>query len=69
MDAKKCDRCGKFYTRETGEKYGVIFKGKRDDYGMLGGKSDGDLYDLCNDCMTDFERWIKNEDTETAADA
>lgn len=62
MDAKKCDRCGKFYTRKDGEKYGVILRGRRDDYGMLGGRTDSerDLYDICNSCMEDFERWIGN---------
>lgn len=68
MDAKKCDRCRKFYTRNKDEKYGVILKSKRDEYGMFG-RNEGELYDLCHECMEDFERWLENENTETAADA
>lgn len=68
MNAKKCDRCGKFYVREKDEKYGMILKSKRDEYGMIG-RNEGEIYDLCTECMTDFERWLENENTETAADA
>lgn len=54
MMIKKCDRCGCCYSPyDLTLKDGTIEKysaGLRTDY-----------YDLCPECIKEFERWIKNE--------
>ena len=59
MDAKKCDRCGKFFEKQddNGE-----YKGGRVilcSYGSFSLREEADIsIDVCPECRTDFERWI-----------
>ena len=66
MRAKKCDRCGKLYEHYDGvkefkntEKSNALFLIDRDlDNKYWGRKS----CDLCLDCMTKLESFLKNEE-------
>ena len=63
-DAKKCDRCGKFYFLKD-EIWGnrPIHEG-RDIYYLTACSAGGtiiDVYDLCADCAVEFENFIKNK--------
>lgn len=50
MNAKKCDRCGKFYEIDERD-YTHIIVAKR--Y-----RDDGNCYDVCPDCMKEFKTWF-----------
>ena len=54
MDAKKCDRCRKFYlpNKESGA-CDAIQKYKR--FGCCDTEK---IYDICPECMESFERWV-----------
>lgn len=61
MNAKKCDRCGSFYTENKNkykEKlngdcvYGIIVVTKTNRY---------KIYDLCDSCICEFMKWIGEE--------
>ena len=52
--ARKCDRCGKFYTENTARVNGRVV-------GMIAFVSincTDDPYDLCGDCMEDLKRFM-----------
>lgn len=58
MDAKKCDRCGKFYLPDNNSSQcNAIQKYKR--FGGICG--DDKIYDVCPECMKSFERWVSND--------
>lgn len=60
MDAKKCDRCGKFFNKQDED--GVFVGGHIMLFpftAWIAEKADI-AADLCPECRTDFERWIKN---------
>ena len=71
MQAKKCDRCGKYYdenketyTCEDGFKIpvGGLVKtiGKRSKRGSEGENIGGSHIDLCDDCLEQFDFWVIN---------
>lgn len=57
MDAKKCDRCSKYYDFDTRTQ--IEIKGKKT-YGIA-----WELYhtasfiDLCPDCLIEFKKWFE----------
>lgn len=52
MDAKKCDRCGKYYTREnSNQQYALCRRGLH--YQIP--------FDLCDDCYDLLVKFFKNE--------
>lgn len=52
MDAKKCDRCGKYYTREKSNQQYLLCK--RGLYNPI-------PFDLCDDCYDLLVKFFKNE--------
>lgn len=50
MDAKRCDRCGRFYNRDYYEHFKLI------SYKSI---AFGQQLDLCKNCAKDFEKWLK----------
>ena len=65
-NAKKCDRCGKFYdgnTRFPADQYGLLSLTNGDIYiesvmTMTTGGYHYKNYDLCDDCIEDFKKFI-----------
>lgn len=65
MNAKKCDRCGKYYVTD-GER--VYYDGESITVFSNIGKKVSDskaAYDLCNDCTKSFENWMKQDNGNT----
>ena len=59
MNAKKCDRCGKYYELNRESKTpNAISKFKEDFCGFC---NHTEKYDVCPKCMESFERWLSNE--------
>ena len=62
MDAKKCDRCGEYYTNEciniNTESYGSKIHFQPDDEAFYKEKN----YDLCPVCTEKLQRFLLNED-------
>lgn len=54
-NAKKCDRCGTFYTAKCNPD--LIVKMYYHGYGDL-------YYDLCPKCTAELEKWLKGEKNE-----
>lgn len=54
MNAKRCDRCGKFFVEGYRGKYKLIVHLCN-------------IVDLCDDCMNDLEEWM-NEKKEVKND-
>lgn len=59
MDAKKCDRCGKYYDKNnyTYKKNGFVV------YGIsfeLDHNSRANYKDLCDDCLKSLEKWLED---------
>ena len=50
-DAKKCDRCGKYYDENDRKLWLYNYQGMRNN------KS----FDLCLECATDLERWFNKD--------
>lgn len=59
MDAKKCDRCGVFFIA-TPHNFLGRFKEDYDNTEYCT-EDDFDDVDLCDDCMVEFNKWLKNE--------
>ena len=56
MNAKKCDRCGKFYENKDEIKPVELFvRGQEKSYRKLSS------VDLCPTCRKDLLRWLKND--------
>lgn len=55
-DAKKCNRCGRFYDAEYGGRFLVIRKN------LFYIPSPIIAGDLCSNCLKDFERFLANKD-------
>ena len=55
MDAKKCDRCGEFYTEQATYPVVTITRGKTRQVNDIGNS----LYsmDLCPECWKSFGEW------------
>lgn len=65
MDAKKCDRCGAFYTgnRSNEERVGRVYVHLRNDAYPGSYHDDRDEYfDLCHNCMKAFREWMNREE-------
>lgn len=68
-DAKKCDRCGKYYMPSVSVKSPLevlaeslsVASGSREEMKNAIGKA----CDLCPDCMNSFERWFDMEEGDT----
>ena len=56
MDAKKCDRCGRFY--ETGNRSNVIQTGTIEE--LTGLFMDAKLFDLCPLCMDELDKFLND---------
>jgi len=61
MNAKKCDRCGKFY--ETGGNTSLIqcdseYVGVLLYSDIYPKKANNTIHDLCNDCAEEFQKWM-----------
>lgn len=74
MDAKKCDRCGKYFevkgsskqitfTRNACNFIRLIFKRKNNN-------NENNGFDLCNECFEELKKWMNMEavDAEKIAD-
>ena len=55
MDAKKCDRCGKFYCKESKNAYMIRGNGTLFDNVTRKG------YDLCSECDEELNEWINSD--------
>ena len=62
-DAKKCDRCGKYYDRSLKDKSFKV-NGETVYKAALINFSDGHIgeYDLCDQCARDLFHWLCNEE-------
>lgn len=60
--AKKCDRCGKFYENYpigcASGPYNTIGQFQRTGYECIINSCDSTMYDLCQECMAEFEKFI-----------
>lgn len=54
MNAKKCDRCGTYYVKTTGD-------GSKRVHIAVNENSSGIGYDICSSCALQLDAWIKNE--------
>lgn len=74
MDAKKCDVCGKFFLpymiHDEDRKNGKLFNRMNirsiDSRGYF---HDEDIYELCEDCSTSLNKWLKNQGVYNNAEA
>ena len=68
MNAKKCDRCGKFYTNEE-KKFRIKDRVPATfDINSINGWNIG-TWDLCEQCMKELWHWLCNErETECEED-
>lgn len=60
-DAKKCDRCGKFYTNNDRQFRVNGGYPVRIDMVDRNGWTLGNGFDLCEDCMKELWHWLRNE--------
>lgn len=54
MNAKKCDRCKRYYDRPNFEQGAAVYANET-------GWKDGKELDLCDECTKKLVRWLKNE--------
>lgn len=65
MNAKKCDRCGKFY-----DEYNNEIETESPNYLQLCQENMNkqryveEEYDLCLECMAKLQKWLKGEKTD-----
>lgn len=64
MDAKKCDRCGKFY-----DEYNVKDEQSPNSFRLLRKTENRvnyklDEYDLCPECMAKLQEWLQKGDKQ-----
>ena len=64
-DAKKCDRCGKYYDKCTKKRYvnGCFVLGIK-----IYTSGPFRAYDLCEDCVEDLYKFMNIDDKEKAVD-
>ena len=63
-DAKKCDRCGRYYDDESSKDKNFKVNGETVYQIALINASDGRIceYDLCDQCARDLFHWLCNEE-------
>lgn len=72
MNAKKCDRCKKYYDEYEGihkrSEEGTIFQNYEIPYNQLYLENEiyydevsNKFFDLCPDCMIEFDKWINKK--------
>lgn len=63
-DAKKCDRCGKYYNDGSSKDKNFKVNGETVYQLALINSSDGRIceYDLCDPCVRDLFHWLCNEE-------
>lgn len=66
MNVKKCDRCGEIFNRSVQPRVFNFTKNQNvnqiytlNEYGER-----LDTFDLCNECIKDFNEWMKGEENE-----
>ena len=66
MQAKKCDRCGAFYTENKARCYGnnrslkvVYGVAKVTSEHIYGQPATASQIDLCDNCLDSFDNWVK----------
>lgn len=64
MNAKKCDRCGKYYTYGDFVRYdgGAITIFSNTGKKVIDSKT---TYDLCDDCADEFKKWMEQGNGNT----
>ncbi len=62
MNAKKCDRCGKYYTDGS---FACYSGGSMTIVSSTGRKviNKNTEYDLCEECAEGFEKWMKQDNS------
>lgn len=70
--AKKCDRCGKLYEHypksnksQSNAISVTLRKIQRDDLGGIANTIQNSVIDLCQECMDEFEKFMKNHPLES----
>lgn len=66
--AKKCDRCGKLYEhypKGNKSQSNAIRKIQRDAFGGIANTIQNSVIDLCQECMDEFEKFMKNHPLES----
>lgn len=58
MNAKKCDRCGKFYDYYNGNKNKESANAIKFVENARDGVYGCSLYDLCPECMSKLQEWL-----------
>lgn len=71
MNAKKCDRCKKYYDEYAGihkrSEEGTVFQNYEIPYNQLYLENEiydgvpNKFFDLCPDCMVEFDKWINKK--------
>lgn len=70
MDAKKCDRCGNFYTEQYPtalDSLGNVIKELVDPTPIFQGKIES-IIDLCPQCSRDLTKWLKMKPAHKSED-
>lgn len=62
MNAKKCDRCNKFYEYYNGNKNAENANAIRFVENSHHGVYSCSLYDFCPECMAKLQEWLKEGD-------
>ena len=71
MNAKRCDRCGKYYESEGTGTVTVTVKHGEDStkispyIGIYTKEAERHIHDLCEECAKDFEKWMKQDNGNT----
>ena len=61
MDAKRCDRCGKFYihlSETNGCRFCSIVENRERVVSAIGNSCND--FDICPDCWESFKKWMEN---------
>ena len=71
MNAMKCDRCGNYFDNNQLRLRGGSCNGG-ESFGYISVKGEHNHccnYDLCDDCVVDFFRWVNDPDKLMGGDA
>lgn len=67
MNAKKCDRCGKYYETENSVTIQYVY-GQVKFVPFIGLCPEKTTYDLCADCAEEFQEWMNSLSDDTLAE-